>query len=67
MTDQYEEMTSDLLLILTHYCPSPEEYEKFMKTWLDVKNRENEDTCVMYLSGVIYTGLSYGNWPWTVI
>jgi hypothetical protein len=64
MTEQYEEMTSDLLLILVHYCPSPEAHEKFMKIWDDVKNREDEDTCVMYLSGSIYTGLANKYWPW---
>lgn len=52
--------------LLKHYAETDKDRETVDAMWTEMRRvNTDDDTIVRTLSGILYDGLAYGNWPWS--
>jgi hypothetical protein len=59
-----EPADSHMLLILHGFCPTDKERRVCTAIYWEAED-ERTGNGLRVLAGIIYDGLTYGNWPWT--
>lgn len=59
-----EQVGNDMLGILHKLCPTGVEQRQCTEIYWEAEKAQRGDG-IRRLAGIIFDGLSYGNWPWT--